>query len=80
MHREQLGSTGLGRGIAVPHAKHDTVERIVGIIGYVAGGVEFDSLDGEPVTKVFLVLSSPSRPGDHLRALERISLMLRTAT
>ena len=79
MHREQLGSTGIGRGAAVPHARHGAIERIVGIIGHVPSGIDFNSLDGDPVTKIFLFLSSPKRPGEHLRALERISRMLRTA-
>jgi PTS system fructose-specific IIA component/PTS system nitrogen regulatory IIA component len=79
MQRERLGSTGIGRGIAVPHAKHAAVERIVGILGHVAAGIEFDSLDGAAVMTVCLVLSPPDQPGNHLRALEKISRVLRTA-
>jgi PTS system fructose-specific IIA component/PTS system nitrogen regulatory IIA component len=80
LHREELGSTGIGRGIAVPHAKHESCRGIVGIIGYVPNGVDFGSLDGEPVKKICLVVSSPKRPGDQLRALERISRKLRSAS
>ena len=79
VQRERLGSTAIGRGLAVPHAKHDSIKRFVGIIGHVPGGVDFDSLDGEPVEKIFLVLSPPDRPGEHLRILERISKFLRRA-
>ena len=71
--REELGSTGIGRGAAVPHTKHASVDRPVGTVGVSAGGVDFNSLDGEKVHLFFLVISPPDRPGDHLRALENIS-------
>ncbi len=75
--REELGSTGIGRGIAVPHTKHPSVEKLVGTVGVSQEGVEFQSLDGEPVQLFFLLVSPPDRPGDHLRALENISRQLR---
>jgi PTS system fructose-specific IIA component/PTS system nitrogen regulatory IIA component len=71
--REELGSTGIGRGAAVPHTKHASVDRPVGTVGVSSGGVDFNSLDGEKVHLFFLVISPPDRPGDHLRALENIS-------
>ena len=77
MKREELGSTGIGRGVAVPHTKHASVERLVGTVGISADGVDFDSLDGEKVQLLFLLVSPPDRPGDHLRALENISRQLR---
>ena len=77
MCREQLGSTAIGRGIAVTHAKHDTVRRIVGIIGHVPSGIDFNSLNSKPVSRIFLLLSSPNRPTEHLGAIERISWLLR---
>ena len=77
MKREELGSTGIGRGIAVPHTKHPCVDKLVGTVGVSQGGVEFQSLDGEPVQLFFLLVSPPDRPGDHLRALENISRQLR---
>src|SRR5262245_32483760 len=49
MKREELGSTGIGRGVAVPHTKHPSVEKLVGTVGVSHGGVDFDSLDGEKV-------------------------------
>ncbi len=80
MKREELGSTGIGRGIAVPHTKHPSVERLIGTVGVSVSGVEFDSLDGEKVQLFFLLVSPPDRPGDHLRALENISRQLRDET
>ena len=59
MKREELGSTGIGRGIAVPHTKHPTVERLVGTVGVSQDGVDFKSLDGEKVQLFFLLVSPP---------------------
>lgn len=80
LKREELGSTGIGRGIAVPHTKHQSVDRLVGAVGVSAEGVDFDSLDGEKVNLFFLLISPPDRPGDHLRALESVSRQLRDET
>jgi mannitol/fructose-specific phosphotransferase system IIA component (Ntr-type) len=80
MKREELGSTGIGRGVAVPHTKHPSVDRLVGTVGVSTEGVDFDSLDGEKVQLFFLLISPPDRPGDHLRALENISRQLRDDT
>src|SRR5262245_31465751 len=77
MKREELGSTGIGRGVAVPHTKHPSVNRLVGTVAVSQEGVDFDSLDGEKVQLFFLLISPPDRPGDHLRALENISRQLR---
>ena len=80
LKREELGSTGIGRGVAVPHTKHPSVDRLVGTVGVSDQGVDFDSLDGEKVQLFFLLISPPDRPGDHLRALENISRQLRDET
>ncbi|WP_153555468.1 PTS sugar transporter subunit IIA [Roseimaritima sediminicola] len=77
MKREELGSTGIGRGVAVPHTKHPSVDKLVGTVGISVDGVDFNSLDGEKVQLFFLLVSPPERPGDHLRALENISRQLR---
>ncbi|XZE52962.1 PTS sugar transporter subunit IIA [Planctomycetaceae bacterium SH139] len=77
LKREELGSTGIGRGVAVPHTKHPSVQKLVGTVGVSADGVDFNSLDGEKVQLFFLLVSPPERPGDHLRALENISRQLR---
>ena len=80
LKREELGSTGIGRGVAVPHTKHASVSRLVGTVAISQAGVDFDSLDGEKVQLFFLLISPPDRPGDHLRALENISRQLRNDT
>ncbi len=80
LKREELGSTGIGRGVAVPHTKHPSVENLVGTVGVSAAGVDFASLDGDKVHLFFLLISPPDRPGDHLRALENISRQLRDET
>lgn len=80
LKREELGSTGIGRGVAVPHTKHPSVDRLVGSVAISHEGVDFDSLDGEKVFLFFLLVSPPDRPGDHLRALENISRQLRDDT
>lgn len=80
LKREELGSTGIGRGIAVPHTKHPSVDQLVGTVGVSSDGIDFKSLDGEPVQLFFLLISPPDRPGDHLRALENISRQLRDET
>ena len=80
MKREDLGSTGIGRGVAVPHTKHPSVNRLIGTVAVSQQGVNFESLDGEPVQLFFLLVSPPDRPGDHLRALENISRQLRDDT
>ena len=76
MKREDLGSTGI-RVVVVPHTKHPSVSRLVGTVAISEQGVDFESLDGEPVQLFFLLVSPPDRPGDHLRALENISRQLR---
>ena len=77
LKREDLGSTGIGRGVAVPHTKHPSVDRLIGTVAVSHRGVDFTSLDGEVVHLFFLLVSPPDRPGDHLRALENISRQLR---
>jgi len=80
LKREELGSTGIGRGVAVPHTKHPSVQKLVGTVAVSDAGVDFNSLDGEKVQLFFLLISPPDRPGDHLRALENISRQLRDDT
>jgi PTS system fructose-specific IIA component/PTS system nitrogen regulatory IIA component len=77
LKREELGSTGIGNGVAVPHTKHPSVDKLVATVALAHGGVDFASLDGEPVYILFLLVSPPDRPGDHLRGLENISRHLR---
>jgi mannitol/fructose-specific phosphotransferase system IIA component (Ntr-type) len=77
LKRELLGSTGIGRGVAIPHTKHPSVDRLIGTVAISRSGVSFDSLDGEPVHVFVLLISPQDRPGDHLRALENVSRSLR---
>jgi mannitol/fructose-specific phosphotransferase system IIA component (Ntr-type) len=77
MKREELGSTGIGKGVAVPHTKHSGVHRMVGTVAISRNGIEFAAIDREPVDLIILLVSPPDRPGDHLRALESISRHLR---
>jgi len=78
--REGLGSTGIGRGIAVPHAKHPSLTRMVGCVAVSADGIDFDSLDCEKVHLFFLLISPPDAPNEHLRALEHITRQLKDDT
>lgn len=71
--REQLGSTGVGSGIAIPHCKIKGLERGVVAIGLVPGGVEFEAVDGQPVKVFFLVISPSESPAEHLQVLASIS-------
>ncbi len=77
LKRELLGSTGIGRGVAIPHAKHGSVDKPVGTLAVSPQGVAFESLDGEPVYVFVLLVSPVDRPGEHLRALENVSRCLR---
>lgn len=77
LKREQLGSTGIGRTIAIPHTKHPSVDRLIGTMALSQAGVNFDSIDGEPVHVVVLLVSPQDRPGDHLRALENVVRTMR---
>jgi nitrogen PTS system EIIA component len=77
LQRERLGSTGLGRGIAIPHVKFKSLTRIVCLFARLETPIEFESLDDEPVDLVFLLLAPEHASGDHLKALARISRLLR---
>jgi PTS system nitrogen regulatory IIA component len=77
LKREQLGSTGIGRAVAIPHSKHTSVERLIGTVGISKAGIPFDSVDGEPVHVLVLLISPQDRPGDHLRALENVARSMR---
>lgn len=78
LKREELGSTGIGNGVAVPHTKHPSVDTLSATVAISRKGVDFSSLDGEDVFILFLLVSPPDRPGDHLRGLENISRHLRS--
>lgn len=67
--REQNGSTGFGKGVAVPHAKHAKVKKMAGTIGRSPAGIDFAALDHQPVFTVVLLLSPESQPQQHLQAM-----------
>ena len=77
MDREMLGSTGIGLGIGIPHCKSPRVKNLVAAFGISKKGVLFDSLDGEPVYIFFLLLAPQNTAGPHLKALARISRLLK---
>ena len=77
LNREELGSTGIGQGVAVPHTRHPKADSLIGTVALSQKGVDFAALDGEPVDILFLLVSPPNQPGDHLRALENISRHLK---
>jgi fructose-specific phosphotransferase system IIA component len=77
MMRESLGSTAIGQGIAIPHAKSDCVNKLVAAFGISKKGVDFDSLDGEPAYIFFLLVAPQDSAGPHLKALARISRLLK---
>jgi PTS system fructose-specific IIA component/PTS system nitrogen regulatory IIA component len=77
LKREELGSTGIGRGVAIPHAKHPCADKLVGTVAISHKGVDFKSIDGEKAFVFVLLISPQDRPGDHLRALENVSRSLR---
>ena len=67
--REQNGSTGFGKGVAVPHVKHSKVKQMAGTIGRSINGIDFAALDHQPVYTVFLLLSPENQPQQHLQAM-----------
>jgi PTS system nitrogen regulatory IIA component len=77
MTRESLGSTAIGQGIAIPHAKSDCVQKLIAAFGLSKKGVDFDSLDGELAYIFFLLIAPQDSAGPHLKALARISRLLK---
>lgn len=75
--REELGSTGIGQGIAIPHGKSDTIKKLTAAVGISKKGVKFDALDGELVYIFFLLIAPRDSSGPHLKALARISRLLK---
>ena len=77
MAREALGSTAIGQGIAIPHGKSDCVDNLVASLAISKKGINFDSLDGEPAYIFFLLIAPIDSAGPHLKALARISRLLK---
>jgi fructose-specific phosphotransferase system IIA component len=77
--REDMGSTGLERGIAVPHAKTDSISNLTISIGISSQGIDFNSMDGQPSQLFFLMLAPPDQSGPHIEALAEIAKLSRSS-
>lgn len=77
LQRERLGSTGIGRGIAIPHCRLAAVPRLACLFARLETPIPFDAIDGEPVDLVFLLLAPEDAGADHLKALARVSRLMR---
>lgn len=75
--RESIGSTGLGNSVAVPHVKSEDVDQVTLVVARVPGGLEWQAIDGKPVSIVFLLVSPTSEPEQHLQCLRWISTLAR---
>ncbi len=76
--REEIGSTGIGQGIAIPHAKHPAVRRLLGAYGHTSAGIDFGALDHQPVRSIFMILWPDGVIGPHLEAIAQVSRALKT--
>jgi PTS system nitrogen regulatory IIA component len=77
MKRERLGTTGVGNGIAIPHGKLSTLDKLYGLFARLDQPIDFDAIDDRPVDLIFLLLAPESSGADHLKALARVSRLLR---
>jgi PTS system nitrogen regulatory IIA component len=77
LHRERLGSTGIGNGLAIPHGKIAKANGIFGIFARLDRPIEFEALDGAPVDLIFLLVAPEAAGADHLKALARVARILR---
>src|SRR5215470_4883807 len=77
LERERLGTTGVGHGIAIPHGKLPQLTRLHGVFARLEQGIDFDAIDEQPVDLIFLLLAPETAGADHLKALARVSRLLR---
>ncbi len=77
IERERLGTTGVGKGIAIPHGKLADLERLYGVFARLESPVDFESIDDQPVDLIFLLLAPETAGADHLKALARVSRLFR---
>ena len=80
LERERLGTTGVGVGIAIPHGKLPELDRLHGLFARLAQPIDFEAIDEQPVDLIFLLLAPESAGADHLKALARVSRLLRDST
>jgi PTS system nitrogen regulatory IIA component len=78
LEREQLGPTGMGGGVAIPHARIEGIGRVAGLFAHLARPVDYESVDGQPVDLVFLLLAPPGAGSEHLKALAKVARVLRS--
>ena len=77
LERERLGTTGVGGGVAIPHGKLPGLKRLYGVFARLDQPIDFDSIDEQPVDLIFLLLAPETAGADHLKALARVSRLLR---
>ncbi len=77
IERERLGTTGVGQGLAIPHGRMAEVPRITGVFARLEGGLDYEAVDGQPIDLVFMLLAPENAGADHLKALARVSRLLR---
>ena len=77
VQREKIGSTGIGGGVGVPHAKLEGIKNVIGAFGRCSPPIEFSAVDGAPVDLVFLILSPPSKSEAYLKALQKVMTALK---
>ena len=80
LQRERLGTTGVGHGIAIPHGKLEGIDKLFGLFARLEKPVDFDAIDEQPVDLLFLLLAPEMAGADHLKALARVSRLLRNRT
>jgi PTS system nitrogen regulatory IIA component len=77
LEREELGSTGIGQGVAIPHGKSDTIPDVVAALGISRKGIDYEALDGEPVYLFFMLVAPVNSSGLHLKILAKISRLFK---
>lgn len=77
MERERLGTTGVGSGVAIPHGKLPGLDKLYGVFARLERPIDFESIDGQPVDLIFMLLAPANAGADHLKALARVSRLLR---
>ncbi len=77
LERERLGSTGIGKGVAIPHIRYEGVDHVVVGVGRSANGLDFSAVDGEPVKVVFLIIAPPAKNDEYLSALRWVTMAAR---
>ena len=77
LERERLGTTGVGNGIAIPHGKLSGIDRLYGVFARLETGIDFEAIDERPVDLIFMLLAPENAGADHLKALARVSRLLR---